>query len=122
MPFLSRQTDAVLLADRPFRVHARRHRILEHDDARDRQDVVRLERVEQRGQVRAPTPAVPAFFANSAFASCKLSPNSSFMSMTSALISVASAAAISLAIRFRLCAAKRFTYSARTGLAAVVSI
>ena len=36
------------------------------------------------------------------------------MSMTSALISVVSAIAISFAIRFVLCAAQRFTYSART--------
>src|SRR5215467_8350571 len=36
------------------------------------------------------------------------------MSMTSALISVVSAMATSLAIFFRLCAAHRFTYNART--------
>src|SRR6185437_1191094 len=35
------------LADGPFRVHARRDRVLEDDDAGYREDVVRAKRVEQ---------------------------------------------------------------------------
>ncbi len=60
------------------------------------------------------TPALPAFFCSIGSCDGMLSPNSSFTSMTSALTSVESAIAISLCIRFALCAANRFTYNPRT--------
>jgi hypothetical protein len=67
---------------------ARRDRVLEDDDARDRESLVRLERIEQRDDVCLPRISgvlrEPGFFV-------ALSPNSSFMSTTSALISVVSA-------------------------------
>ncbi len=43
---------AVGFANRPLGMDARGDGVLEHDDARDGKDVVRLERVEQRGDVR----------------------------------------------------------------------
>ena len=52
MPFLSRQTEPSLRRIVHSGMHARRHRILEHDDSRDRKNVVRLQRVEQRRHVR----------------------------------------------------------------------
>ena len=59
-------------------------------------------------------PAFPALRFTIVSALSKFSPNSSFMSITNALISVESAIAISSCIRFGLCDAQRFTYSART--------
>ena len=47
-PFFVAPDGAVLAANRPLRVHARCHRILEHDNARHGQNVVRLECIEQR--------------------------------------------------------------------------
>ena len=60
------------------------------------------------GRLRT-APAVPALRANSGFGGLKFSPNSSFMSITSALISVSSAIWMSCRMRFVLCAANRFT-------------
>ena len=55
------------------------------------------------------TPALPAFFCTIGSCDGMFSPNSSFTSITNALISVESAMSISLRMRFGLCAANRLT-------------
>ena len=50
-PLLIVPDRSVLLLDRPRRIHLRRRRILEHDDPRDREHVVGVERVEERTNV-----------------------------------------------------------------------
>ena len=55
------------------------------------------------------TPAVPAFFRTISSCDGMFSPNSSFTSITNALISVESAMSMSRRIRLKLCAANRFT-------------
>src|SRR6185437_11620642 len=59
-------------------------------------------------------PPCPAFRSTTGSVDSKLRPNSSFMSITSALISVESASAMSCRMRRGLCDAQRFTYNART--------